>query len=73
MDKDGQFLDNEYRELFYWSNIPAKTLKNDKIPELNMERRRKRKATKKTNGVDDVMEIAISDPLIELLIDKENR
>lgn len=38
-----------------------------------MERRRKRKATKKTNGVDDVMEIAISDPLIELLIDKENR
>ena len=43
------------------------------VLELNMERRRKRKASKKLNGMDDMADMEITDPLIELLIDKENR
>uniref|UniRef100_A0A1I7XJ20 Nuclear receptor n=1 Tax=Heterorhabditis bacteriophora TaxID=37862 RepID=A0A1I7XJ20_HETBA len=41
--------------------------------ELNIERRRKRKARGNMANGDDIMEVEITDPLIELLIDKENK
>ncbi|CAJ0592441.1 unnamed protein product [Cylicocyclus nassatus] len=39
--------------------------------ELNVERRRKRKARRDAEHDDDINEVEITDPLIELLIDKE--
>ncbi|RCN35116.1 hypothetical protein ANCCAN_19046 [Ancylostoma caninum] len=39
--------------------------------ELNVERRRKRKARRDADHGDDINEVEITDPLIELLIDKE--
>ncbi|KHJ86957.1 Ligand-binding domain of nuclear hormone receptor, partial [Oesophagostomum dentatum] len=41
------------------------------ILELNVERRRKRKARRDAEHDDDINEVEITDPLIELLIDKE--
>ncbi|KAK6045340.1 Ligand-binding domain of nuclear hormone receptor, partial [Cooperia oncophora] len=43
------------------------------IPELNVERRRKRKTRRDTEHGDDINEVEITDPLIELLIDKETK
>ncbi|KAK6727914.1 hypothetical protein RB195_005528 [Necator americanus] len=41
--------------------------------ELNVERRRKRKARRDAEHGDDINEVEITDPLIELLIDKETK
>ncbi|XGW20906.1 hypothetical protein V3C99_004127 [Haemonchus contortus] len=41
--------------------------------ELNVERRRKRKTRRDTEQGDDINEVEISDPLIELLIEKETK
>lgn len=69
MDKDGQFY--QYCPLHL--SILSFSLLIHTFLELNVERRRKRKAIRKLNGIDDDSASAIDDPLIVLLMDKENR